>query len=62
MCKTTNCLKIDCKFCSLPFCTYCLLPEKHLCANLMNCKNESKTKLAAELEKNRCVAKKIKLI
>lgn len=61
-CKVTNCLMINCKFCKDAFCTFCLMPEKHCCDNISECKQKSKDRLTNELMNNKCVKTKIESI
>ena len=61
-CNTTNALKLDCKFCSESFCTYCLMPEKHMCSKMKQCKEEHQSRLENELMANKCVKRKIEVI
>lgn len=61
-CKSTNGLKIKCKFCQYILCTYCLIPEQHGCENIAECKQMSKDKLNDELMKNKCVKMKLESI
>lgn len=55
-------IKLDCKFCNHKFCTYCLMPEKHKCDNIVDCKRKSRDLLEDELMSNKCVKKKIESI
>lgn len=61
-CLITNCLKMDCKYCLLKFCTFCLMPEKHNCDNITECKKRLRDKLSDELMGNKCIKAKLESI
>lgn len=58
-CKKSNCLKLQCKFCSNKYCTSCLLPETHECESI-SCMKENLLKRHNEkMNDERCVAAKM---
>ena len=61
-CKKINGLKFECKFCKVKLCTFCLMPEKHNCENIIDCKRKHRDRLEDELMKNKCVKSKIEFI
>jgi predicted nucleic acid binding AN1-type Zn finger protein len=65
--RCTYCLKkrgfsMACKYCKQSFCTSCLQPEYHSCAQLAEMVGTLKSSLQEQLEKNKCVKAKLEKI
>ena len=50
----------NCRWCSSNYCQMHRLPEDHECSGLVDCKKQLFEKNAIQLEKNKCIASKVK--